>query len=622
MLLLSLWTGLAVWAAQPLTITADNRSRLAGQTNPPLTATYSGFVNGDTVSNLDVAVTLTTMATSNSPPGTYAIEASGAADADYVITHVNGVFTITNPVPAGFGTRAFTNATPIVIPDSGASAPYPSVINVAGLDGTLGNVTVTLRNLSHTWTRDIDVLLVGPGGQGLILCSDGGNGGANNITFTLSDSGSVLPLSAYLNNATYQPGNYLPAEVFPAPAPAAPYGTNFAVFNGRPANGNWSLFVFDGGPGDLGRFADGWSLSLTTFSAGGVPPRISTVANQTISEDGATAVLNFTVSDPETPAANLTLSGFAANPSLVPMQNFVFGGSGSNRTVVVTPAANLSGATTITLTVSDGTNYTSTNFLLTVLPVNDAPVIAGVGNQFIDEDTATGLLSFTVADVETTAGNLMLTGGSSNPALAPINQIVFGGSAGNRTALVTPAPDAHGTSVITLTVSDGTNSASTSFVLTVHPRPDFPTISSVADQVINEDGTLGPLAVLVSSVDLDPQILTLSGGSSNPSLLPTNRIVFGGTGSNRTVTLAPVANASGTSVVTLAVSDGTNSASTSFLVTVNPVNDAPLIGSVGDQVINEDGFAGPLFFLVSDLETPAASLVLSASSSNPVLMPL
>src|SRR5881394_21955 len=98
-LLLSLWTCSVGQAAQPLTITADNKSRLVGQTNPPLTATYAGFVNGDTVSNLDVAVTLATTATSNSPAGTYAIEASGAADANYVITHVDGVLAITNPVP-------------------------------------------------------------------------------------------------------------------------------------------------------------------------------------------------------------------------------------------------------------------------------------------------------------------------------------------------------------------------------------------------------------------------------------------------------------------------------------------------------------------------------------------
>src|SRR5206468_5113967 len=63
------------------------------------------------------------------------------------------------------GTKAFTNVAAITIPNQGAGTPYPSTIAVSGIGGTISNVTVTLRNLSHTYTRDIDVLLVGPTGQ-------------------------------------------------------------------------------------------------------------------------------------------------------------------------------------------------------------------------------------------------------------------------------------------------------------------------------------------------------------------------------------------------------------------------------------------------------------------------
>ena len=45
----------------------------------------------------------------------------------------------------------------------------------------------------------------------------------------------------------------------------------------------------------------------------------------------------------------------SSNPALVPAANIVFGGSGANRTVTITPAANQSGTATITLTVTDGT---------------------------------------------------------------------------------------------------------------------------------------------------------------------------------------------------------------------------------------------------------------------------
>src|SRR5208337_1544058 len=61
----------------PLTITADNQTNDYGSPLPTLTASYSGFVNGDTVSNLSTQPTMTTTASASSQVGPYAITASG-----------------------------------------------------------------------------------------------------------------------------------------------------------------------------------------------------------------------------------------------------------------------------------------------------------------------------------------------------------------------------------------------------------------------------------------------------------------------------------------------------------------------------------------------------------------
>ncbi|MDD1749780.1 MAG: FG-GAP-like repeat-containing protein, partial [Methanothrix sp.] len=75
----------------------------------------------------------------------------------------------------------------------------------------------------------------------------------------------------------------------------------------------------------------------------------------------------FTVGDAQTPAADLTLSASSTDQTLVPLTNIVFGGSGSNRTVTVTPVARQKGQTQITVTVADGDNETASEaFLLTV----------------------------------------------------------------------------------------------------------------------------------------------------------------------------------------------------------------------------------------------------------------
>ena len=81
----------------PLTITANNQSKVYGAALPTLTASYSGFVNGDASASLTSQPTLSTTATANSQvSGTpYAITASGAADSDYSISYVAGSLTVT-----------------------------------------------------------------------------------------------------------------------------------------------------------------------------------------------------------------------------------------------------------------------------------------------------------------------------------------------------------------------------------------------------------------------------------------------------------------------------------------------------------------------------------------------
>ena len=73
-----------------------NTNKLYGAAVPALTASYSGFVNGDTAGSLTTPPTLTTTATAASPVGSYPITASGAASPNYTITYASGTLTV-NP---------------------------------------------------------------------------------------------------------------------------------------------------------------------------------------------------------------------------------------------------------------------------------------------------------------------------------------------------------------------------------------------------------------------------------------------------------------------------------------------------------------------------------------------
>jgi parallel beta-helix repeat protein len=102
-------------APAPLTITADDKTRVFGVANPPLTATFTGLVNGDTP-DVVTGLVLNTTADINSPVGTFPITVSGGVAANYDITFVPGTLTIipdANPAGPGGGIGVFDPTTGI-----------------------------------------------------------------------------------------------------------------------------------------------------------------------------------------------------------------------------------------------------------------------------------------------------------------------------------------------------------------------------------------------------------------------------------------------------------------------------------------------------------------------------
>ena len=165
----------------------------------------------------------------------------------------------------------FSNTGPIVINDApriggiAPSTPYPSIINVSGVTGKVTKVTVFLDNFSHSFPGDVDIALVGPGGQRLLLMSDlGGGTDAVNADLTFDDAGAVFGTS--IVTGTFKPTNSATGDVFPAPGPvgAFPEPQLLSVFNNLNPNGTWSLFVVDDAGTDGGSISGGWSLNITT----------------------------------------------------------------------------------------------------------------------------------------------------------------------------------------------------------------------------------------------------------------------------------------------------------------------------------------------------------------------
>ena len=172
----------------------------------------------------------------------------------------------------------------ILIADDAPATPYPSRLHVAGVTGWVTNVTVTLSNLTHSFTRDVAALLVSPAGQSVVLLSEtggldgSGQEGAAQVTLVFdSRAASPLPPDQPLASGVYQPSDGAALAViggFPPPAPDGLASTNLLPLLGGDPNGFWSLFLWDRARGDAGLLEGGWRLDFATDPLGAAAPDI------------------------------------------------------------------------------------------------------------------------------------------------------------------------------------------------------------------------------------------------------------------------------------------------------------------------------------------------------------
>ena len=113
---------------------------------------------------------------------------------------------------------------------------------------------------------------------------------------------------------------------------------------------------------------------------------------------------------------------------------------------------------------------------------NTPPSISTITNQTFIVGSSIPPINFIIGDVETSATNLIVTAGSSNPALLPVNGIMFAGSGINRMVILTPISGVVGYSTVSITVSDGQGgTANTVFAVISQPVPE-PTVPSVPQE--------------------------------------------------------------------------------------------------------------------------------------------
>ena len=160
----------------------------------------------------------------------------------------------------------------------------------------------------------------------------------------------------------------------------------------------------------------------------------------------------------------------------------------------------------------------------------------------------------------------------------------------------------------TLLISPLLYCVATAAALSLGQLPDITTAEDTPSQpVAIRNGAKRPVSFIVES--------------SNRRLVPEANVQFRESGRETVVLVTPAANEAGKSLISIYATDGIAHATQSFNVTVTAVNDAPTVSKVPDQVVPEDASMPAIPFTVGDVETPAASLIVTATSSDTDLLP-
>jgi Calx-beta domain len=188
---------------------------------------------------------------------------------------------------------AQTTGPAVVVPDVDAplatGQPYPLQLSIAGRQ-IVEDVDLRVTRLYHEQPDELDMLLVGPGGESTLILSDvGASAAVTGGTFRFDDE-ALGPVSDLLLSGSYRPTDLSddPPDVIPAPAPSGPYGSSLSVFDNTVADGVWNLYVVDD------TAFDGGQILAVSLSVNGRPARRLTphAERATIAEDpGAVATI-------------------------------------------------------------------------------------------------------------------------------------------------------------------------------------------------------------------------------------------------------------------------------------------------------------------------------------------
>ncbi len=557
----------------PLTITADDQNSIAGQALPTLTASYNGFVNGDTAGSLTTQPTVTTTGTSSSPVGPYPITVSGATDTDYTISYVAGTLTITASTDATLANLAISSGTLTPSFATGTTS-YTAIVS----SGTT-SITVTPTTTDANATIKVNGTTVASGAaSGAISLNVG-----NNVITTIVTAQDGSTIDTYTVTVT-RPSNdarlsllqvntrtVLTAVSGPADenyTTTVGFATSSIIITPVAENANAAIMI-NGTP-----IASGTASSPIALNPGQTTINLSVTAQDGVTIHTLTLIVNRTGSSNAkiivlqlSPSATLTATSGSAN------ENYAAAVANAVNTITVTPVASDANAS-ITVNGSPVISGTASN-----------PIVLNAGSNTISlvvtaqDGSTTRTFSVTVTRAGSNNDRLstlrVSTGTTLSPSSGPgdENYITSVDFATTSLSLIATAIDANASiSVNGTPVASGTASG----LIALNPGPTIITAIVTAQDgittrnytvTVNRTGSSNAKLNLLSINSGTPLIpVTGSNGKNYTTTVPSSVTAIAVTpttaNANATVTVNGSTVVSGTASNSIALSPGTNTITT------------------------------------------------------------
>ncbi|HAV1363235.1 TPA: tandem-95 repeat protein [Vibrio parahaemolyticus] len=342
-----------------------------------------------------------------------------------------------------------------------------------------------------------------------------------------------------------------------------------------------------------GALTDQATVKVTVNAVNDTPVVESNIADQALAEDFTpyTIDLNTAFSDVDNVDGELTFSVSGNSNIQVAIVNGI---------ATITPTADWNGSETLTFTATDPSGESVSQTVdFTVAPVVDIEA----DSADVVEDTPT-IINVLGNDTFESTDKVVSLDADNGPKNGTV--IV------NKDGTVTYTPDDNyvGKDTFTYVVTSGGVSESTTVEVNVTPVNDAPVAKD--DIATTQEDTAVTIDVLTNDTDVDGDTLSIQ-SASVPSDQGTVEIVDG------KLVFTPAENFNGDAEITYTVTDGQLTDEAKVSVTVNAVNDTPVVESnLADQTLAEDftPYTIDLNTAFSDVDNVDGELTFSVSGNS------